>query len=263
MTRRYCHLLVLALLAACASGPPEVPYPAYLNANELEDVFLASLPGVRAKQLAGDPMTRRTSNRIDLPADWQGTSGGAPGRSMELYVLAGELTLADISLRAGGYAYLPAGSLGFNMRTRDGARILYFVNDADPDSVIRSPIILDTGLLDWQPTPTRGITTKELRSDPGTGATTWLRRVEPGTDVPWEASTVLREGYLVTGSYRHSECIDGQVVTGHYVAGGYFYRPGDAVNGGPAAGADTESVWLLRETAGGEHRIVGACTASP
>lgn len=263
MIRYFPQVLVLVVLTSCASAPPEVPYPAYINANELDEVFLASLPGVRATQLAGDPTTRRTSNRIDLPADWQGTSGGEPGRSMELFVLAGELMLADIRLQSGGYAYLPAGSLGFNMKTPDGARILYFVNDADPESVIRSPIILDTGLLDWQPTPTRGITIKELRRDPGTGATTWLRRIEPGAFIPWEVSSTLREGYLVTGSYRHSECIDGQAVTDAYAAGGYFYRPADAVNGGPESGADTEAVWLLRETTGGEHRVVGACTAPP
>ena len=237
-----------------------MPYPAYINANELDDVFVASLPGVRAKQLAGDPTTRRTSNRIDLPADWQGTSGGVPGRSMELFVLAGELMLADIRLLSGGYAYLPAGSLGFNMTTRDGARILYFVNDADPAAVIRSPIILDTGLLDWQPTATAGITTKELRRDPGTGAATWLRRVEPGANIPWEASSALREGYLVSGSYRHSECIDGQPVTDTYETGGYFYRPADAVSGGPASGAGAESIWLFRETTGGEHRVVDDCS---
>mgnify|MGYP000411600299 CR=1 FL=1 len=80
MTRNFPGVLVLALLTSCASGPPEVPYPAFINANELEDVFVASLPGVRAKQLAGDSMTRRTSNRIDLPSGWRGTSGGAPGR---------------------------------------------------------------------------------------------------------------------------------------------------------------------------------------
>lgn len=262
MTRYVCHALALMLLASCASGPPEVPYPAYIDTNELEDVFIASLPGVRAKQLAGDPMTRRTSNRIDLPPDWQGTSGGAPGRSLELFVLAGELMLADISLRRGGYAYLPAGSLGFNMKTRDGARILYFVNDADPESVIRSPIILDTGLLEWQPTSVRGITTRELRRDPGTGATTWLRRIEPAARVPWEASSALREGYLVSGRYRHSECVKGQVVTAEYLAGGYFYRPAGAVNGGPASVADTESVWLLRETTDAEHRTEAECAVS-
>ena len=182
---------------------------------------------------------------------------------MEIFVLAGELQLADITLGPGGYAYLPAGSLGFNMATEDGARILYFVNDVDPAAVIRAPIILDTSLLEWQPTPTRGITTKELRSDPGTGATTWLRRIEPGAVIPWETSSALREGYLVRGSFRQSECVDGQAVTDAYTAGGYFYRPAGAVNGGPASGADTETVWLLRETAGGEHRVVGACTSSP
>jgi hypothetical protein len=116
---------LVALLAACASGPPAVPYPAFVQVDDLEDIFMASLPGIRAKQLAGDSQTRRTSNRIDLPADWQGTSGGVPGRSMEIFVLEGLLSIADITLPPGGYAFLPAGSLGFNMTTEQGARILY------------------------------------------------------------------------------------------------------------------------------------------
>ena len=83
---------VLALMAGCAGGPPKIPYPAFIQVDELEDIFMASLPGVRAKQLSGDPQTRRTSNRIDLPRDWRGTSGGVPGRSMEIYVITGEYT---------------------------------------------------------------------------------------------------------------------------------------------------------------------------
>ena len=126
------------LLAGCASKPPATPFPAFMQVDELDDVFLASLPGVRAKPLAGDPQTRRSGNRVDLPPAWQGTSGGAPGRSMEIFVLQGVLTLADIELGPGGYAYLPAGSLGFNLHAYDGARILYFVNDADPEAVIRA-----------------------------------------------------------------------------------------------------------------------------
>lgn len=259
---RAATLLVALSLAACAGGPPEVPYPAFVDSNELGDVFLASLPGVRAKQLAGDPMTRRTSNRIDLPADWQGTSGGTPGRSMELFVLAGTLRLADIELGPGGYAFLPAGSLGFNLRTDDGARILYFVNDVDPEAVIRAPIILDSALLEWQPTPMAGIETKELRADPGTGATTWLTRIRVGAEIPWESSSALREGFLVSGSYRHTECVGGEPVTDHYMAGGYFYRPPNTVNGGPMAGADSQVVWFLRETGKAIHETVAGC-ASP
>ena len=259
LTRIPATLTLCFALVACAGGPPTLPFPAFIQADELEDVFLASLPGVRAKQLAGDPQTRRTSNRIDLPAAWQGTSGGAPGRSMEIFVLGGVLTLADIDLPAGGYAFLPAGSLGFNMQSANGARILYFVNDVDPDAVIRSPIIIDTNLLDWQPTTTAGVSTRKLREDPGSGAMTWLLRIKAGASLPWQSSSVLREGYLVTGHYRHSECADGEAHTGRYTPGGYFYRPPDTINGGPVSGGETDAIWLLRETERGDHKTADGC----
>ncbi len=247
------------LLVACASGPPTLPYPAYVQVDELEDIFMASLPGVRAKQLAGDPKTRRSSNRIDLPQEWSGTSGGMPGRSLELFVLQGTLTIADIQLGPGGYAFLPSGSLGFNLGAPNGARILYFLSNVDPDSMIRAPIILDAAVLEWQRAAVDGVLTKELRRDPGSGAATWLLRIEPGAAQPWETSTAIREGYLLHGSYTHSECVDGEVHTWQYQQGGYFYRPAGTINGGPDASASTQSTWLLRETTRGEHAQVPAC----
>jgi len=261
--RRVVLLTAMVLLAACASGPPKLPYPAFIQVDDLGDMFMATLPGVRGKQLAGDPQTRRTSNRIDLPPAWKGTSGGVPGRSMEIFVIDGLLTIADIELPPGGYAFLPAGSLGFNLESKEGARILYFVNDADPESIIRSPIIIDAGLLDWAPTPTSGIATKELRSDPGNGAKTWLLRIEAGSSVPWQSSSALREGYLLHGIYQHSECVLGEVHTGQYMEGGYFYRPADAVNGGPLSVAETDAVWFLRETELGKETLVPGCVAAP
>lgn len=259
MIRPVAWFVACLVIAACASGPPTVPFPAFIQTDDLEDVFLASLPGVRAKQLAGDPRTRRTSNRVDLPAAWRGTSGGMPDRSLEIFVLAGALWLADIELPAGGYAFLPSGSLGFNLRTDDGARILYFVNDADPDAVIRSPLIIDSDLLDWQPTSTPGISVKELRKDPGSGATTWLWRIGAGVSPPWETSGALREGYLLRGEYRHSECVHGEALTGQYAPGGYFYRPAGAINGGPLSGGPGDAVWLLREAHGGKRTIEADC----
>ena len=259
MTKIAATTMLVLLLAACASGPPKVPYPAFVQVDDLEDMFMASLPGIRAKQLAGDPQTRRTSNRIDLPADWQGTSGGVPGRSMEIFVLEGLLTIADIKLPPGGYAFLPAGSLGFNMTTEESARILYFVNDTDPESIIRSPIIIDSSLLSWDATETPGVTTRELRRDPGTGAATWLLRVEAGVSLPWQKSSVLREGYLLNGNYQHSECVQGEALTWQYTKGGYFYRPADAVNGGPQSGGETAAIWFLRETQGGVQETLPDC----
>lgn len=261
MRNAFWIVLCALLLGACANKPPEPPFPAFMQADELEDVFLASLPGVRAKQLAGDPMTRRTSNRIDLPPAWSGTSGGVPGRSMEIFVLEGQLSLADIDLGPGGYAFLPAGSLGFNMRADDGARILYFVNDVDPESIIRSPIIIDSNLLEWELTDTPATTSKELRRDPGNGARTWLLRVGTNAVMEWESSSALREGYLVEGDYRHSECVLGEAVIGQYSAGGYFYRPAGVVNGGPDSGAIAGATWFLREVAGGDVSFHDGCPA--
>lgn len=252
-------LALFLLISACASGPPKLPYPAFVQVDELEDIFMASLPGVRAKQLAGDSQTRRTSNRIDLPGDWKGTTGGSPGRSLEIFVIAGKLTIADINLGRGGYAFLPSGSLGFNLSSADGARILYFLNDSDPEAVIRSPIIIDGGLLDWTATSTIGVLSKELRRDPGNGSRTWLRKIEAGNQLPWQTTSAVREGYLLAGSYQHSECVAGEVHTFQYAPGGYFYRPANTINGGPEAIALTESIWLLREIQGGDERVVPAC----
>jgi hypothetical protein len=252
-------VLFLLMLSACSSGPPQLPYPAFIQVSELEDIFMASLPGIRAKQLAGDPQTRRTSNRIDLPPEWSGTTGGSPGRSLEIFVIAGKMTIADIALGRGGYAFLPAGSLGFNLRSTDGARILYFLNDVDPDAVIRSPLIINASLLQWAATSTMGVLRKELRMDPGNGSKTWLLKIEPETTLPWQTSSVLREGYLVDGSYQHSECVAGQVHTAQYTPGGYFYRPANTINGGPEAKALTEAVWFLREVQGGVEQVVPGC----
>jgi hypothetical protein len=260
MTRTVLLLGAITLLAACSSGPPKVPYPAFVQVDELEDMFMASLPGVRGKQLAGDPQTRRTSNRIDLPPDWTGTSGGVPGRSTEIFVLEGSLTIADIELPPGGYVFLPAGSLGFNIEAKEGARILYFVNDTDPESIIRSPIIIDTNLLPWEPTEILGVTIKEMRRDPGNGAATWLQKIEAGVSLPWQSSTALREGYLTTGQFDNSECVDGEALTWSYVEGGYFYRPAGAIHGGPGSGGDAEAIWFLRETQTGSDTIEPGCS---
>ena len=259
MPPRFWAAFLVVLLGACASGPPKLPYPAFVQSDTLPDVFLASLPGVRAKQFSGDPQTRRTSNRIDLPPDWQGTTGGAPGKMLEIYVVAGELTVGDIELGPGGYAHVPPGSLGFNLATDSGARILYFLDDVDPLAMIQTPSILDSGLLDWTPSGIDGVAFKDLRSDPGNGARTWLLRISPGAELPWQSSSVMREGFLASGQYQNSECVAGEVHTAMYGPGGYFYRPPGTLNGGPEAQAITESVWVLRERSAGLEKTEDSC----
>jgi hypothetical protein len=240
-------IAIAAFMSGCASAPDAPAYPSFVISEELPDLFLATLPGVRAKEFSGDARTRSVSNRIDLPESWTGTTGGAPGKALEIFVLAGELKLADISLTKGGYAYVPPGSLGFNMQTDEGARVLYFLSDFDSDAVIGTPLILDSALVEWKPTDSVGVFSKELRFDPGNKERTWLLRYEPGAQTPWQSSSAMLEGYLISGQFQDSECVPGGPYTDIYLPGGYFRRPADTVHGGPDANALTESIWFLRE----------------
>lgn len=258
---RFFVSLAALLLSACASDPAP-PYPAFVDTLVLPDVFVAGLPGVRAKQLVGDQETRRSSNVLALPPGWEFTTGGFPDMSVEIYVIAGNLRIGDLELTPGGYAWLPAGMSGLPLLTEGGARVLYFLDDALPGSVIQTPLIVSRDLLNWQSSDALeefGLAEKVLREDPGTGARTWLLRVEPGADIPWQRTSVSEEGFLLEGSYRHTECVAGETLAGDYLPGGYFQRPADAVNGGPESMAVTPSVWYLRRLRGGETVTVDTC----
>ena len=144
-------MLSALLLAGCAASKTSVPYPAFIQATELPDIFMAGMPGIRAKRFVGSPDTRRSSNLMLLPPDWDFTTGSQPNKSVEIYVVAGTLKLGEFTLKTGGYAYIPDGSAGLPLSTDEGARILYFIDDANPTSVIQTPLITDRDLLDWQP----------------------------------------------------------------------------------------------------------------
>lgn len=263
MNLRAALIIVLALFTGCAGtgGQPALPYPAFVKTDELATTFLATLPGVRAAIYRSDIRTGAAGHRIDIPPDWTGSTGGAPGKALEVFVLAGEVRLSEFPLRAGGYAYVPPGSMGFRLESDHGARILYFLDDVPESSVIRSPLILDSGLTPWREL-SPGLYIKILREDPGSGATTWLQRVEPGVSLPWQSSTALREGYLVAGEYQHSECFDGRGETGVYEAGGYFRRPPEIIHGGPDARALSDAIWFFREPRRAEINTAAWCGAS-
>lgn len=254
-------------LAACAASQPKVPYPAFVQADETQDIFLAELPGIRAKQFAGDANSDRSSNLLLLPADWDFSTGAAPNKSVEIFVLAGEIELGDLTLRQGGYAWLPAGSTGTNIRSRAGAELLYFFNSFDERSTIQVPLINSVDAGRWKPLSDDpedfGLSVLELRSDPGSGARTWLLKIDSVAQQPWQSYSVAVEGFLVSGNYQHSECVAGVPVTGIYTTGGYFLRAPGAVNGGPDAVSTGTSIWFLRSMSKGERTIHGACVLMP
>lgn len=265
--RTAIHLLLPALaavlvLAACASTQ-RVPYPAFVQAMELRDSFLAGLPQLRAKTLSSDAESGRYSALLTLPAEWRWTTGASPGMSVEIYVLSGQVELGELTLHPGNYAYLPPGSLGLSMSTEAGAELLYFLDEADRSATIRTPVFTSREVIPWQPLavdpPVAGSEEKVLRHDPGNGARTWLQRTAPGDSLPWQHSSAIEEGFLLSGGYRHSECVDGKAVTGGYSPGGYFLRPAGVVNGGPRAGTSEGAVWLLRRPARGTVTPADGC----
>jgi len=250
------------LLAGCSSGPPELPYPAFVVVDELPDAFIASLPGVRAKRLAGDPETRQFSSRVVIPPDWQFTTGASPGQSVELFVLAGELTLGEFTLERGGYAWLPSGSAGSQLQTDTGAVILYFIDNASETAVIQTPLITNAELLDWEQI-SPGVWSRVLRMDPGDGSSSWILRVEPGAASPWHRSETVLEGYLLSGDMTVSECAGGKSSTGLYGPGGYFMRPPGAVHGGPDEGTDAGALWFQRAPGATNVETLDDCSTSP
>jgi hypothetical protein len=256
-------LTASALVGACVVSKPKVPYPAFVQVSEIEDVFLAELPGVRAKPFAGDLTSSRSGNRILVPAEWDFSTGAAPDKSVEIFVLAGEIELAGLTLRSGGYAWLPSGSSGTNLRTKIGAELLYFLDGADKRAAIQLPLVTGIDSGRWKPLSDDpedfGLSELELRSDPGSGARTWLLKIDPVARQPWQSYSTVMEGYLISGTYRHSECVAGKSLTAAYSTGGYFLRPAGAVNGGGESMSTGTSIWFLRTLSRGERKIVNAC----
>ncbi len=250
--------LALLTMTACASSSPRLPYPAFVQTEELPDVFMATLPGVRAKRFSENYAERTGRYRVDLPPEWSGTSGAVAQAALEIFVIDGELTVGDMKLIPGGYAYLPSGGLGFRLASAQGARILYFVSPEDPAALIRAPLLSDGVNPRWESGGT-GISTRELRHDPGSGARTWLVRVSPGADHGWRMSDVAREGYMVSGAMTVSECFEGKARTGTYLPGGYFLRPANTLHGGADTAASRETTWFLRELSAGNEITVDAC----
>lgn len=265
MNRSIRHVIAVSLLTlgACASGPQDVPYPAFMQVDELEYAFLAEMPGIRATRLSGDLRSGRFSAVLYLPESWRWNTGAAPGKSVEIYVIQGQIMLADLSLKPGNHAYIPPGSTGMSLSTDDGAQILYFLDEASPNAVIQTPLFMSREVVPWEPAGGTvlggGLEEKELRDDPGSGARTWLLQVPPGATLPWQQSTAALEGFLLSGEHRHSECVEGKPVTGTYKTGGYFKRSAGAVHGGPQSGSKTGAVWLLRRASDGTTQEVAGC----
>lgn len=81
---------------------------------------------------------------------------------------------------------------------------------------------VDPEKMEWVPSKFPGISAKVLFSDPATGMSTILFKMEPGAIVPLHEHAALEQTYMVEGSLMD---LDGEAKAGQFV-----WRPGGNVH---------------------------------
>ena len=82
--------------------------------------------------------------------------------------------------------------------------------------------LLDTQTMAWSTSQFPGIEMKILYSDPGSGVSTILFKLEAGAVVPLHEHTAVEQTYVLEGSLEDDE--------GEVHAGGFVWRPGGNIH---------------------------------
>jgi quercetin dioxygenase-like cupin family protein len=258
----------LALAGCTAAGPrgakatgPIVEYDfvAFVQQQSLPLGAADAFEGVPARVLSADPSIGRYAGVLDVPKGYGRDAGAMLPLTTEFYVLEGDLRFGAERLGPRDYAFVPPGVDFPALASQAGARVLVFHAPSTPDAAAlarqqaQGAYVTRDRDADWLPgtvSQAAGVDVpldvKHLRKDPHTGARTWLVRIRPGTQVPWERHSLTEEGFLLEGDYRLAECLRAGPVTGDYTPGGYFHRPGGILHSGPESGTRTGATWLMR-----------------
>jgi len=189
---------------------------------------------------------------LDLPAGWT-ISGPSPSAyTLEIFVLTGELTIADTTLTEWGYVHVPA-SVALSMTSPCGATILVYADQPRPTDGATLRTVTTTS-ADWRSGViaardtgrSLALEVRDLLSVPSTGQRTWLLRAGADLALPFERHRTVEEGYIVQGRYRLIERLESGETVFNHEPGGYFWRPAGIVHGGPRSGSDGDFVMLLR-----------------
>jgi len=211
------------------------------------------LPGLEVRELSADAATGRLAAYVDFAQGWRLTTGRIAPLALQLFVLDGVLRAGADTFGTYGLLHVPPGRPWPDLEALKSGRALAFLDPPLPATTLGDFVVVRANQLTWKP-GTLGqklglnlpIEVKLLWKDPATGARTWLAGLKPGDRLPWEKHSVVQEGYLLEGDDRVAESIGGEVLVGHYRAGGYFYRPPGIVHMGPLSGTESGAVWFLR-----------------
>jgi hypothetical protein len=188
---------------------------------ELQQVAAGVFAGTAERLLSEDPDTGASTTVLAIPGGWSSEVGGGD-RPIELFVLRGELDLADRPFAAGCYAYMAAGGASHRLATKSGADVLAMVDDPAPPS--DEPLLIaDTGELRWATSSLAavppGLVNKRLRQDPQSGERTWVAACPPEwMEERAEIHPTVEEALMLTGDLLLG-------TRGAMTPGCYFWRP--------------------------------------
>jgi len=229
---------------------------------------ISGVPDGVFELLSFDESTHARSQITRLPPGWTQPKGYHT-TNMEMFVLDGEIEVADDYMTKYSYVYIPAGYAHGPIYSETGVTLLQWW-DADPDFVTselsKPEARLDEVVQHWNfytapwtkaedfpkfsdRTPSRELRLKLLRKDKVTGQMTWINEGAPGglrSKTPWEAHPSWEEAMLLEGSFTYGECLPEGEVVGPYTAGGYFFRPPNILHGGRSAYSNTYTLWIFR-----------------
>lgn len=208
-------------------------------------------PEIDMRMLSLDDETGASSTLLRYPLGWVQSEAQILDADEELFVLAGSLTVGEVTHRKYGYAHLPSGYVRPTMSSETGAVVMTFFSarphatsshELDAGRLVEAVDALDgpwTG--NFHPTFPVGAGRKFLRQDPHDGEQTWLLGTMP---LRWglraERHPVVEEMYLLAGE------LVGHV--GTMRAGAYFWRPEHEWHG--PFGSLTGNLMLFRTKGG-------------
>jgi len=258
----------------------------FLHADELQAAPHQLAWQLNTKILRDHPDTGVVLE-VETPVNWLTDQSACFDCPVEIIVLDGTLTMADLEIETGDFLQIPKGG-HIHPSSSDGARFLMFFDKGNPgifykgksqisaersDSLPReepdtekwlfvkeedSPWVSGTALaeagVDDVP-----LKIKHYKQDPDTGARTYLVAVNTGVSIPWEVHDIAEEAYIVEGDYVLAECLPTGSQIGHYRQGGYFYRPAGIAHNGPASGTNSGVIMLIRTPGPLKVELVDGC----